>query len=534
MTGAELVPHRHAVRERAVRTLLGVLALALIGAPFYAVGRYEAFRRAVAEQQGPPRAAAPQPAGRPGPPARDAGAGDTSPVVLAYHDIGRGGRSRYTVTPQAFDAQLAALAAAGYRSLSSEEFVAYLRGGRAPAPRSVFLTFDDGTHGLWVHADRILARYRMRAAAFLITGSVGKHRPYYLSWQEIGRMAKSGRWDFQDHTHSLHRRVQVDAAHRVAPALTGRLWLPRLERPETEREYRGRIERDLDRSVDEITRHGLPRPRLFAYPFSEAGHRAAPQSTERALRAVLDERFAAGLTNTSLRPMPAGRRAAAARQVQRIEVLGSTDARSLLTAVERWTSVSPAECPAPLTEGHLWRSNDGSQLTGSGVFTGAGPYPGRTGYAAASYRPTSSADWSHYTVDVRVGRLREALNSAGLVVRDGSLDPLEVSVSFSYVRLRELRNGRWYEIDRRTLTDATEHRVGLTVEGDRTVVVVDGRTRIERRSARATGGDATGGIALSVRSSGSGGWPRFVSLAVHPSAGGTGGGGADGRAVRPR
>ncbi|MEK8172151.1 polysaccharide deacetylase family protein [Streptomyces sp. M19] len=66
--------------------------------------------------------------------------------------------------------------------------------------RSVYLTFDDGAQGLWRYADPVLARHRMRAAAFLITRHVGGRHSYYLSWDEVGRMARSGRWDFQSHT----------------------------------------------------------------------------------------------------------------------------------------------------------------------------------------------------------------------------------------------------------------------------------------------------------------------------------------------
>ncbi|MFH8759017.1 polysaccharide deacetylase family protein [Streptomyces atroolivaceus] len=503
------------------RALLGLLALTMVCAPFYGAWRYDEFRRAVTAQEAPPGPGAGNPAAG-GPPAQGRRAEGAAPVVLAYHDIGRDSRSRYTVTPAAFDAQLAALAKAGYRTLSSEEFVAYLRGGPAPGSRSVFLTFDDGTHGLWVHADRILAAHRMRAAAFLITRAVGSHRPYYLSWEEIGRMARSGRWDFESHTHDLHRREAVDGAGHRSSALAGRLWLPGEERKETVEEYRRRIEADLDRSIGDITRHGLPAPKLFAYPFSESSGRAAALPTNRVLRAALAERFVAALTNSSDRPLPAGRRAAAAREVQRVEITGRTGVGELLAALRDWTAVPPAECPAPLTQPRWWRRDDRSHATGLGALTGEGPHPGRTGYAAAAYRRTSSADWTDYTVDVRVDGLRESENNVGLVVREGSLDPVTVALSLSYVRVLERRGGRWHEAGRRKLTDAAGHRMRITVEGDRTVVVVDGGARIER-AARATGGDGTGGIAVSVRNGDPGGsWPRFTSLAVRPSAAGAG------------
>ncbi|WP_307865458.1 polysaccharide deacetylase family protein [Streptomyces montanisoli] len=451
------------------------------------------------------------------------GTASVPPVVLAYHDIGRGSPSPYTVTPKALDAQLAALSAAGYRSLSSEEFVHYLRTGRTPPRRSVYLTFDDGTHGLWVYADRILARYHMRAASFLITGRVGHHRPYYLSWPEVERMARSGRWDFQDHTHDLHRRAQVDASGRRASALANRVWLAGSRRLESPREYRRRVEADLDRSIRDLTGHGLPRPRVFAYPFSEA---SAPANLPGAYRGILHDalraRFATTLTNTSGRPLPAGRRAAAAGVVQRVEVKAGSTVTSLLGRIRRWTAVQPGASPSPLARPALWERTDGSDRPDLGALTGAGPYPGRTGYAAASYRPDSSADWDGYTVEATATGLdAEGTNNVDVVVRDGSLDPVTVVISHSHVSVVEGRGPGRHETVRRALPVAATHRVRVTVHGGRTEVRVDGRVRVVRAGKHHTKeGDLSGGVALSVRNGDAHGhWPRFTALTVRAAGG---------------
>ncbi|MFD5649864.1 polysaccharide deacetylase family protein [Streptomyces sp. NPDC127039] len=162
-----------------------------------------------------------------------------------------------TYPSEHFDAQLCALRDAGYRT-------DFLRTGRTPGPRTVHLAFDDGTLGLWTHADPVLARYGMKAA-YLITGQMGTHRPYYLSWSEVERMARPGRWDFQAHTHLSHERAAVDAAGHERSVFTNRLWLADEGRVETSDECRRRVAADLDRSVRDLVRHALPRLRLFAY-----------------------------------------------------------------------------------------------------------------------------------------------------------------------------------------------------------------------------------------------------------------------------
>ncbi|MGW0605884.1 polysaccharide deacetylase family protein [Streptomyces sp. NPDC002640] len=502
----------------------------LLALPFHLAWTYDTHRRAVTAQEDPPGAseavrtlhAGAGSAGRPATPG--------APVVLAYHDIGHSDRSRYTVTPRAFEDQIAALARAGYRSLRSSEFLAYLRTGRAPAARTVFITFDDGTHGLWVHADRILAKYRMRAAAFLITGQVGRHRPYYLSWAEIERMRASGRWDFENHTHDLHHRAAVDRAGHQEPALGSRLWLRDKNRAETPSEYRRRVGKDLDVSLRAFVDHGLPRPRLFAFPFSDApAHPGADgataedgdHSTDGLLTEMLRARFDARLTNRADRPLPAGARAAVAGQVQRLEVNRGTSTADLLDGLARFTPQDPDTCRKPLREPGRWERTDGTGHTGLGALTGRGPYPGRTGYASAAYLPMGSADWSGYTVTATIGRLAAYGNNVGLVVRHHSHEPVTITLSDSYVRVLAGTGDGRREIARRELVSAPRHRLRVTVEENRTVVLVDGSVRIERTTPRTvTGGEATGGIAISTRNGDAAHpYPRFTAMTVASAQG---------------
>lgn len=85
-----------------------------------------------------------------------------------------------------------AVRAGAVRTVPARQFAAYAAGGPVP-PRSVLLTFDDGTRGLWAYADRIRARHRMHGSAFLITGRTGRTHPYHLTWAEAARMRESGR-----------------------------------------------------------------------------------------------------------------------------------------------------------------------------------------------------------------------------------------------------------------------------------------------------------------------------------------------------
>lgn len=501
---------RKRLRHVAVRVLLSTLAIAVVAAPFLASWSHDVARRAVSAQ-----------VAAPGSHDRTLAtsltkADASAPVVLAYHDINPRPGNRYTLTPQQLDAQLSALKAAGYRSLSTEMFIRYLRTGRAPAPRSVYLTFDDGTRGLWAYADPILAKHRMRAAAYLITGMVGTHRPYYLSWQEIDRMSSSARWDFQDHTHLSHSRLAVDSTGRKGSALANRIWLSGPKRLETESEYRSRISLDLDRSLRAFREHGLPAPQLFAYPYSEttAPTNLVGRSTS-ALEKLLRDRFTATLTNTSSRPLPAGPRAALQRQVQRLEVLRNTSKAALLRRLGQWTSRSAGDPAEPLGHPDQWQFPDGPQDSDLTAVTGKGLAHGT--YASAVHLPLATADWRAYRVTATADRLSGSATGVSIEMGHGSLSPCTLTVSATGLRVSERPIHGKARITTRRLTESSARRITLRVSPREKRITVDGTTVVITADPPVEPAAASGGLMLAVRNeAGERPWPRFTSLHISP------------------
>ncbi|MEU4039665.1 polysaccharide deacetylase family protein [Streptomyces collinus] len=496
----------------AARAGLVLLALAVLALPFYAATEYYLYQKYVSTQVDTASVDLT---------ATDTRAWDakikslpatSAPVVLAYHDIGYN-KSDYVVTPAAFDAQMAALEQAGYRSLTTDEFVDYLKGGPAP-PRSVYITFDDGPNGLWVYGDRILARHHMHGTVFLITGRVDQ-RPYYLSWQEIQRMADSGRWDFQDHTHDLHRRGAVDATGHTASLLANRLWLKAENRLETPEEYESRITADIKRSFADFADHGLPKPQVFAFPFSEATEKVNLPKPGPSLQGLMNRYFTATMTNDSSRPLTASRRAAKARVVQRLEVVSNTKLDHLMSDIAHWTQVAPSD-PAPLSHPELWKRSDGNGQADIGAFTGKSTTaPGAARYVSADYRGMSSVDWTGYQVDATVDDLGDGTNQGGVQVRHGSQEPVDISVSQGSLLLST--NGK--HVGEAKLTPSTSHRLHITVKGQTTTVRVDGTVTLHHTS-RLPATDITGGIGIRVGINRAGAaWSKFTALSVRQLTG---------------
>ncbi|HXM37456.1 MAG TPA: polysaccharide deacetylase family protein [Gemmatimonadales bacterium] len=136
------------------------------------------------------------------------------PPILCYHRIG--GPLELGVTRvgrTVFARQMTALARAGWRTLSLDEFAAT----RTPhAARHTFLlTFDDGYASLAEHAYPVLAELGFTATTFLITDYVGKANDWdvrytwdrvpHLDWPEIERWRARG-FNFASHG-ATHRRL---------------------------------------------------------------------------------------------------------------------------------------------------------------------------------------------------------------------------------------------------------------------------------------------------------------------------------------
>lgn len=251
--------------------------------------------------------------------------------VLTYHGIADKG-GRYTVTPHEFAAQMAGLHLAGFHTVSDRQFADYLTGRPVRLPsRPIFITFDDGIKSLWTRADPVLEQYGYRGTVYLITGRVGTKQPYYLTWKEIDKMRRNGRWDFGSHTRNGHVKLALAEDGRVGPFMTNLLWLPDKHRLETLAEYRKRVQDDLDGSIADMMAHHLRRPVGFADPFSGTTGVSNDPRILPLLLGIELRRFRT-LVN-DIEPPSFATRAGARGYTRRIEVFRNTTARGIVRTV---------------------------------------------------------------------------------------------------------------------------------------------------------------------------------------------------------
>ena len=133
-------------------------------------------------------------------------------VVLIYHRVGGGSGTEVDLTAQAFDEQMAWLAASG-RAVTLDAAVDLLTGANgvdaaaAPEEDPIVVTFDDGTADLAEHATPVLERHAVPATVYLATRFVDEGIDFPddgtpLSWSAVRDMAATGLVTFGSHTHS--------------------------------------------------------------------------------------------------------------------------------------------------------------------------------------------------------------------------------------------------------------------------------------------------------------------------------------------
>lgn len=476
----ELVGHpvpRRRLHHRMTALLTALVSLAIVAAVFAGLWRWVWWQKEVGSQQ-PTAAQLAEPdtvafsAAAAAAGAAHSGAG-AAPIVLAYHDISPGPTSSgYVVTPRSFANEMAMLHEAGYRTLTGPQFLRYQRTGEAP-PRSVLITFDDGTRGLWTYADPILARYGFSAVSFLITGAVGTHAPYYLTWPQVDRMASSGRWTFGSHTHDLHTKVEASNGKKVS-ALTARAGTPGDR--ESLGTFRHRVAADLQQSLDDFAAHGLRRPQLFAWPFSGISGAQPDPAAAAVSEQEIGRLFRASFVNV-FRPRPATPSDVRRGRVQRLEIVGEDTARSVFDDMAEMATL-PVVDLRPATADRTWLEYGGhaAPLDDAALRRGVVTPEARTlTYVEAYWAPQRTSEWRRLRLTATL-RPPTGSGTAGVSVR-GQDRESQVVVQSS-ARVATVHVGRT-TVATRTYSDSGDvgptHTLEVVVDGGTVRVLVDGR-----------------------------------------------------------
>ena len=111
--------------------------------------------------------------------------------ILCYHHITAGKpTNEYTVSVDAFKAQLKALADSGYHTVLPDQLYNYLAFGDPLPSKPVMLTYDDTDEEQFTVAKPEMDKYGFKGVYFIMTISIG--RPHYMSKDQIRQLSDEG------------------------------------------------------------------------------------------------------------------------------------------------------------------------------------------------------------------------------------------------------------------------------------------------------------------------------------------------------
>lgn len=126
--------------------------------------------------------------------------------ILMYHYVGENpnpadtGRDYLSVSPDKFEEQLTFLKDNGFTPITLDNLYGIFNFQAESPARPIVLTFDDGYIDFYTTAYPILAKYNFKAVSFIPTGLIGSG--YYMNWDQIREISKSGLVTFEGHTIS--------------------------------------------------------------------------------------------------------------------------------------------------------------------------------------------------------------------------------------------------------------------------------------------------------------------------------------------
>jgi peptidoglycan/xylan/chitin deacetylase (PgdA/CDA1 family) len=164
-------------------------------------------------------------------------------VVLMYHRFGEAQHPSTNIRLEQLDAHIAYLRANGFNVVPLGEVVAAHKSGRALPPKTVAITIDDAYKSVITQAWPRFKRAGLPFTLFVATQPVDRGYSDIMSWSDVRALQKDG-VTIGGHGH----------AHAHFPALSAEA-----------------VRADLAEMNARFTEELGGPPRLFAYPYGEAG-----------------------------------------------------------------------------------------------------------------------------------------------------------------------------------------------------------------------------------------------------------------------
>ena len=191
--------------------------------------------------------------------------------IINYHGVSDT-KYKEDILTENFKNHIFALKAAGYETITLQEFIDFVEGKATLPQKSIMITFDDGLKSSYENATPILEVADYTAVMFIITKySTANGTSYYISLDEAKEMLASGVWELQVHANDSHDDVKI-SSESYGHYLSNKIWLEDKDRVETDEEYQIRVANEFRSSFDDYVTAFGTKPISFAFPFGDYGH----------------------------------------------------------------------------------------------------------------------------------------------------------------------------------------------------------------------------------------------------------------------
>ncbi|MET0355384.1 MAG: polysaccharide deacetylase family protein [Cellvibrio sp.] len=169
-------------------------------------------------------------------------------TVIIYHHVSKTMPASTSITPERFIAHMDYLAKNNYNIVPLIELTEKLKKGEVLPDKTVAITFDDAYADVYTAAYPILKKRNWPFTFFVNTKAVGSGK-LFITWDQLREMSKN--------------KVTI-ANHTI-----GHNHLVRLEKDETQAQWRARVANDITTAQKKIEDEIGTAPKIFAYPFGE-------------------------------------------------------------------------------------------------------------------------------------------------------------------------------------------------------------------------------------------------------------------------
>ena len=219
-------------------------------------------------------------------------ASPTAIPVISFHGIGTDPANfPYDMPPDTFKADIDALKAAGYHSITLQQYLDWEAGKNPVLPSNpILLTNDDGDATITQMTQVLKDNYNninYTMVAFIVTGFIDSGDPYYLKWTDIynssnpsdpNTLVGSGAWEIAFHAGAYGHYDYADRNDLPSGQpleTTAPYFYPDVRPGETDKQYQDRVTAELVAGTIKLQQM-VPTAytNVFAVPFNDYGEYA--------------------------------------------------------------------------------------------------------------------------------------------------------------------------------------------------------------------------------------------------------------------